>query len=130
MTLSKCPVGPRNFRNVSDRYACILGHQHVLYNCTIIPKNQELGKPYKRCREYHAAVKRTRKNLQTDPESQQDPMANGQRQGVERGMFDYTICVKSGGIRIYFPGHFPGCPVIRTPPSQCRGPRFHSWSGN
>ena len=122
-----CPLGPRNSRNVSNRYACMLGNQHMLYSCTIVPKNQESGKPYKRCKEYHAAVKRTRKDLQTNPESLQDPMANGQRQGVECWMSDYTICVESGGIRIYFPGQFPGCPVIRTPPSQCR---FHPRSGN
>ena len=25
---------------------------------------------------------------------------------------------------------FPGCPAIKTPCSQCRGHRFHPWSGN
>ena len=25
---------------------------------------------------------------------------------------------------------FPGGPVVKTPHSQCRGPRFNSWSGN
>ena len=25
---------------------------------------------------------------------------------------------------------FPGGPVAKTPRSQCRGPRFHPWSGN
>ena len=25
---------------------------------------------------------------------------------------------------------FPGGPVAKTPQSQCRGPRFHPWSGN
>ena len=25
---------------------------------------------------------------------------------------------------------FPGGPVVRTPPSHCRGPRFNPWSGN
>ena len=117
-----CPLGPRNSRNVSNKYACMLGHQHMLHDCTIVPKTQESGKPHKRCREYHAAVKRTRKDLQTDPESLQDPMANRQRPGVECWMSNYTIRVKSGGIRIYSPGHFPSCPAIRTPHSQCGGP--------
>ena len=94
----------------------------MLHDCTIVPKTQESGKPHKRCREYHAAVKRTRKDLQTDPESLQDPMANRQRPGVECWMSDYTIRVESGGIRIYSPGHFPSCPAIRTPHSQCGGP--------
>ena len=25
---------------------------------------------------------------------------------------------------------FPGGPVVKTPCSQCRGPRFNPWSGN
>ena len=25
-------------------------------------------------------------------------------------------------------GEFPGSPVIRTPQSQCQGPKFNSWS--
>ena len=25
---------------------------------------------------------------------------------------------------------FPGGPVVKTPCSQCRGPRFHPWLGN
>ena len=25
-------------------------------------------------------------------------------------------------------GEFPGGPVIRTPQSQCQGPKFNSWS--
>ena len=25
---------------------------------------------------------------------------------------------------------FPGCPVAKTPRSQCRGPGFDPWSGN
>ena len=25
---------------------------------------------------------------------------------------------------------FPGGPVAKTPHAQCRGPRFHPWSGN
>ena len=25
---------------------------------------------------------------------------------------------------------FPGGPVVETPQSQCRGPRFHPWAGN
>ena len=25
---------------------------------------------------------------------------------------------------------FPGCPVAKTPGFQCRGLRFHPWSGN
>ena len=27
-------------------------------------------------------------------------------------------------------GDFPGGPVVKTPCSQCRGPRFDTWSGN
>ena len=27
-------------------------------------------------------------------------------------------------------GDFPGGPVVKTPHSQCRGPRFDPWSGN
>ena len=27
-------------------------------------------------------------------------------------------------------GDFPGGPVAKTPHPQCRGPRFHPWSGN
>ena len=27
-------------------------------------------------------------------------------------------------------GDFSGGPVAKTPHFQCRGPRFHSWSGN
>ena len=28
------------------------------------------------------------------------------------------------------PGDFPGDPVVKTPRSQCKGHRFHPWSGN
>ena len=66
-----------------------------------------------RCRDCHAAVKRTRKDLQTDSESLQDPMADGQRQGLERWVSDTTTCIESGGIRIYFPG-LPWCPVVKS----------------
>ena len=27
-------------------------------------------------------------------------------------------------------GDFPGGPVAKTPQSQCRGPRYDTWSGN
>ena len=30
----------------------------------------------------------------------------------------------------FSPGNFPGGPVVKTPSSQCRGPRFDPWSGN
>ena len=34
------------------------------------------------------------------------------------------------GIKLFTPGDFPGCPVAKSPLSQCRGPRFNPWSGN
>lgn len=37
-------------------------------------------------------------------------------------MFIRPTCIASGD--------FPGGPVAKTPCSQCRGPRFHLWSGN
>ena len=33
-------------------------------------------------------------------------------------------------IKNVFLGDFPGGPVAKTPCPQCRGPRFHCWSGN
>ena len=50
--------------------------------------------------------------------------------GTGGGDFLAWVMKKTIYAKVMARGDFPGGPVVKTPHSQCRGPRYNSWSGN